>query len=213
MRAWQQHARYFDSIFGREDTNTLSKVRAFAKEHLTEKHDTMLYMFSGPDFLYATSFFPNASTYVLSRTRACRRHSAAHQPEPSAGRADAAELEASLGSILNYSFFITKNMKTQLNEGPVYGTLPVLLRFWPGPARPSTTSATCTWTSEGKIQRRRQEVAEIQRRRSAPTASRSCSPDGNRPEPDAVLFQHQPGRRQHRPQRLPRLLRQPRTSR
>ena len=26
----------------------------------------MLYMFSGPDFLYATSFFPNASTYVLA---------------------------------------------------------------------------------------------------------------------------------------------------
>jgi hypothetical protein len=26
----------------------------------------MLYMFSGQDFLYATSFFPNASTYVLA---------------------------------------------------------------------------------------------------------------------------------------------------
>ena len=26
----------------------------------------MLYMFGGPDFLYATSFFPNASTYVLA---------------------------------------------------------------------------------------------------------------------------------------------------
>ena len=26
----------------------------------------MLYMFSGPDFLYATSFFPSASTYVLA---------------------------------------------------------------------------------------------------------------------------------------------------
>lgn len=26
----------------------------------------MRYMFSGPDFLYATSFFPNASTYVLA---------------------------------------------------------------------------------------------------------------------------------------------------
>jgi hypothetical protein len=49
--AWQQHARYFDSIFAREDSAHLSKVRAFSKEFLTEKHDTMLYMFSGPDFL------------------------------------------------------------------------------------------------------------------------------------------------------------------
>ena len=33
---------------------------------MPNKHDTVLYMFSGQDFLYATSFFPNASTYVLS---------------------------------------------------------------------------------------------------------------------------------------------------
>ena len=63
---WQRHARYFDAIFEREDATTLSRVRAFAREHLADKHDTMLYMFSGPDFLYATSFFPNASTYVLA---------------------------------------------------------------------------------------------------------------------------------------------------
>ena len=25
----------------------------------------MFYMFSGPDFLYANAFFPNASTYIL----------------------------------------------------------------------------------------------------------------------------------------------------
>jgi hypothetical protein len=33
----------------------------------------------------------------------------------------------SMGSLFNYSFFITqKKMKTQLREGPVYGTLPIL---------------------------------------------------------------------------------------
>ena len=43
---WQQHARYFDSIFAREYSTKLSKVRMFAKEQLTDKHDTMLYMLS-----------------------------------------------------------------------------------------------------------------------------------------------------------------------
>ena len=57
---WAQHARFFDSIFAREDASTLAKVRAFSKEYLPQQHDTMLYMFSGPDFLYATSFFPSA---------------------------------------------------------------------------------------------------------------------------------------------------------
>ena len=64
--AWLSHARNLDSIFAREENAQLSKVRDFSKKYLSDKHDTMLYMFSGPDFLYATSFFPNASTYVLA---------------------------------------------------------------------------------------------------------------------------------------------------
>jgi hypothetical protein len=55
------HARNLNSMFAREESIQLSKVREFSKKYLTDKHDTMLYMFSGPDFLYATSFFPNAS--------------------------------------------------------------------------------------------------------------------------------------------------------
>jgi hypothetical protein len=38
-------------------------------------------------------------------------------------------LEISMGSLFNYSFFITQNMKAQLREGPVYGTLPILYVF------------------------------------------------------------------------------------
>jgi arylsulfatase A-like enzyme len=35
----------------------------------------------------------------------------------------------SLGSLFNYSFFITQNMKSQLREGPIFGTLPILYVF------------------------------------------------------------------------------------
>ena len=38
-------------------------------------------------------------------------------------------LEVSMASLLSYSFFITHNMRTQLREGPVYGTLPMLYVF------------------------------------------------------------------------------------
>ena len=126
---WQRHVRYFDALFEREDATTLSKVRDFAREHLTEKHDTMLYMFSGPDFLYATSFFPNASTYVLaglepagdvSQLTALKRPTLDYTLQ---------NIERSIGTLMNYSFFITHNMRTQLNAGPVYGTLPILYVF------------------------------------------------------------------------------------
>src|ERR1700722_7835916 len=126
---WAQHAHFFDSIFSREDANTLSKVRAFSKEHLPQQHDTMLYMFSGPDFLYATSFFPSASTYVLAGLEPV-----GDVPQLTSlprGSVDGSlrNIEGSLATILNLSFFITKNMKTQLTTGPVYGTLPILYVF------------------------------------------------------------------------------------
>jgi hypothetical protein len=126
---WAQHAHFFDSIFAREDANTLSKVRTFSKEHLPQQHDTMLYMFSGPDFLYATSFFPSASTYVLSGLEPVGDVPQLTSLPRGAVDGSLRNIEGSLGSILNLSFFITKNMKTQLTTGPVYGTLPLLYVF------------------------------------------------------------------------------------
>jgi hypothetical protein len=127
--AWQQHARYFDSIFAREENVHLSKVRAFSKEFLTDKHETMLYMFSGPDFLYATSFFPNASTYVLAGLEPSGDIPQLTNLSRGTVYASLRNLEVSMASLLSVSFFITNKMRTQLHEGPVYGTIPVLYVF------------------------------------------------------------------------------------
>jgi hypothetical protein len=126
---WQQHARYFDTIFAREDSVTLSKVRAFSRDQLPEKHEAVLYTFSGPDFLYATSFFPNASTYVLAGLEPVGDIPSLTSLGHPAIDGSLRNLETALGSLLSFSFFITKNMKTQLHEGPVYGTLPILYVF------------------------------------------------------------------------------------
>jgi hypothetical protein len=127
--AWQQHARYFDSIFGREEKRNLSEIRAFSKEHLPEKHDTMLYMFSGPDFLYANALFPTASTYVLAGLEPGGDIPLLTSLSRPVVDASLRNLEVSTNSLLNLSFFITKNMQRQLHEGPIYGTLPVILVF------------------------------------------------------------------------------------
>ena len=127
--AWLSHARNLDSIFAREESVQLSKVREFSKKYLTDKHDTMLYMFSGPDFLYATSFFPNASTYVLAGLEPVGSVPDLTNLSPSVIDGELRSLEASMSSLFSFSFFITQKMKTQLREGPVYGTLPILYVF------------------------------------------------------------------------------------
>ena len=127
--SWQQHANYFNSIFGQVDRNHLAKVRAFAKARLTTTHDTMLYMFSGPDALHALAFFPSASNYVLSGLEpAGDIPPLANLPRGTVERT-LRNLETELNSLLSLSFFITKNMRSQLNAGPVYGTLPVIYVF------------------------------------------------------------------------------------
>jgi len=127
--AWPSRARYFDSIFAREESAHLPKVREFSKKYLTDKHGTMLYMFSGPDFLYATSFFPNASTYVLAGLEPVGAVPDLASLSPLVINGELRNLEISTASLFNLSFFITQNMKTQLRNGPVYGTLPVLYVF------------------------------------------------------------------------------------
>ena len=127
--AWLTHARYFDSIFAREESAHLSKVREFSNKYLTDRHDTMFYMFGGPDFLYATSFFPNASTYVLAGLEPVGAVPELTSLSPLVINGELRNLEISTSSLFNFSFFITQNMKTQLRNGPIYGTLPVLYVF------------------------------------------------------------------------------------
>ena len=89
----------------------------------------MLYMFSGPDFLYATSFFPAASAYVLAGLEPVGIIPELAKLSPFVIDEELRNLESALGSLFNFSFFITQHMKSQLREGPIYGTLPILYVF------------------------------------------------------------------------------------
>ncbi|EJW13435.1 hypothetical protein A33M_3855 [Rhodovulum sp. PH10] len=127
--AWQQHARAFDAAFGRLERRQLEKIRAWSKAHLTRQKPTLFYMFSGPDFLYADAFFPNAETYVLSGLEPVGAvPDLADLPRGTLG-GELRQLQGSLDSILAYSFFVTKKMKTNLRAGRITGTLPVIYVF------------------------------------------------------------------------------------
>jgi hypothetical protein len=127
--AWQRHARFFDAAFAQLEQRQLSKIRAWAEVNLAAPRPTMFYMFSGPDFLYADAFYSKATTYVLSAL------------EPPGSVPDLARLprggvvtalydvERSMGSILSFSFFITKKMKVDLRADELNGTLPILYVF------------------------------------------------------------------------------------
>jgi hypothetical protein len=126
---WQRHARFFDSAFSQLDQRQLSRIRAWADVNLAAPRSTMFYMFSGPDFLYANAFYSKASTYVLSALEPPGSVPDFSRLPRGAVAASLGDVEHSLGSILNFSFFITKKMKTDLHTGGISGTLPILYVF------------------------------------------------------------------------------------
>jgi len=101
-------------------------VRAWSAGNLHRRGGNVFYMFSGPDFLYADAFFPEARNFVLCGT------------EPVGSVPDVTKLnlgpalyglEGSLNSVLNYSFFQTKQMRQDFSASQLNGTIPVLMVF------------------------------------------------------------------------------------
>lgn len=126
---WQRHAKFFDGAFAQLEQHQLAKIRNWADVNLAAPRPTMFYMFSGPDFLYANAFYPKASTYVLGALEPVGAVSdLTRLPRGSVGAA-LYNVERSLGSILSFSFFITKQMKVDLHANRVNGTLPILYVF------------------------------------------------------------------------------------
>src|SRR5436190_10032870 len=127
--SWQRHARFFDNAFGQLETRQLAKIRNWSETHLAAPRPTMFYMFSGPDFLYANAFYGKATTYVLSALEPTGQvPDLTKLPRGGVGAA-LYNVEHSLGSILSFSFFITKQMKSDLRAGQIGGTLPILYVF------------------------------------------------------------------------------------
>jgi hypothetical protein len=129
---WQQHATFFDQAWAKLAARQFVGIRDWEVNYLpdaTQPLPVVFYMFSGPDFLYARQFFPNASTYILAGTEPIG-------PLPDVLRfAGPAldpvlqNLQKSLNNVLSFSFFITKDMKTDLQRQELQGTLPIFYIF------------------------------------------------------------------------------------
>ncbi|HEX8311111.1 MAG TPA: hypothetical protein VF614_07330 [Chthoniobacteraceae bacterium] len=128
---WVEHATFFDDAWAKLDRRQLAPIRDWSANYLGNPGDRspVYYMFSGPDFLYAHAFFPNASQYILCGTEPIGNVPDLSAIPPEALAFALANLRKSLSSLLSWSFFITKDMKVDLRQNQLSGTLPVLMVF------------------------------------------------------------------------------------
>ena len=129
---WIMHSVELDRAWKRTGEQQLPAIAAWAPATMGpvyQQTGPAFYMFSGPDFLYAHAFFPNAGTYVLCGTEPIGAVPDLTNIPPDALPATLANLRKSLESFLNWSFFITREMKTDLTKTQLNGTLPLLYVF------------------------------------------------------------------------------------
>ena len=127
--AWQQHVDNFNSLFAKVENRQLTRIRSWSRAKLTSPSPVLFYMFSGPDFLYANAFFPNASTYVMSGLETTGPIPDLTKLSREARGRTFRNIEQSLSSIAAYGFFQTLDMRHNLAATGLTGTLPILYVF------------------------------------------------------------------------------------
>ena len=129
---WRNHANALDEAWFKKEYFQLGPIRAWMAVNAAEYYNssnTMYYMFSGPDFLYAHAFFPNANTYILAGLEPVGQVPDLSKVPPEKLAGDLSALRASMHTILQTHYFITKDMRTDLGRSNLGGTVPILYVF------------------------------------------------------------------------------------
>jgi len=128
---WQRYAQNMDELWRRFSVQRQPRIASFSRSQLggLRSPSTLWYPFSGPDLLFAEAFFPGSRTVLLSGLEGS-------EMLPDLATLNEAEMNTALDGLytslttaLSFSFFITKDMRVDLQRTRLKGTLPVVMVF------------------------------------------------------------------------------------
>jgi hypothetical protein len=129
---WQAHMAAMNSAFAALNSRQLNNIRIWRADFLAPVSagaKTCVYYFGGPDFLYADAFFPDCTTYVLVGLESVDAIPDLLTLQPAALEYTLENIQISLNTILQFSFFKTKDMREDFGRGELKGVLPILFVF------------------------------------------------------------------------------------
>ena len=125
------HKLRMDNLWATHQNAHRGPLQAWASSEIGDirNANAMFYPFSGPDFLFASALFPSAETYVL-----CGLEPA--EPLPRLSTLSQAEIDNGLtglhnavSTIMQSGYFITTEMRSDLQATRFRGVLPLLMAF------------------------------------------------------------------------------------
>ncbi|MFH0866355.1 MAG: hypothetical protein V1904_09170 [Bacteroidota bacterium] len=129
---WKNYSKSFDSAWNEVDERSLKKVKIWADSQLVDinkKTRTLFYPFSGPDFMYATKFFPDAEKYIMFGLEKVGSIPDITKLNDYTLSSLLYSVKMALQDIFDDSFFVTLKMCKQLNNADIDGVLPIILLF------------------------------------------------------------------------------------
>jgi len=127
---WKTHADSISVLFQTAERKNLSFMRQWAAAELPEGRDTaatLLYAFSGPDYLYANTFFPGAKKYILFGLEPVGRIPVLDTAKNQDLFFNA--IRRSLKTSLSRNFFITLHMSGDLRASEYNGVTSILMLY------------------------------------------------------------------------------------
>jgi hypothetical protein len=127
---WQAYAAAMNTAFAQLEQRQLSNIRVWSSDMIPPGGSkTCLYYFSGPDFLYADTFFPDCTTYILGGLEPVDPIPDLLTVPQSSLDSTLQNIQISLNTILQFSFFKTKDMREDFQRGQLKGVLPIIFVF------------------------------------------------------------------------------------
>jgi hypothetical protein len=127
---WQAHAAAMNTAFAQLEQRQLSNIRVWRADMIPAGGSkTCLYYFSGPDFLYADTFFPDCTTYILGGLESVDPMPDLLTVPQGSLISTLQNIQISLNTLLQFSFFKTKDMRMDFERGQLKGVLPIVFVF------------------------------------------------------------------------------------
>ena len=129
---WIAYSNAMNVAFSKLEQRQLRSMRTWRAAFLapaTQFSRVCLYFFSGADFLYADTFYPDCSTYILVSLEPVEPIPELQSVSPALLQNTLQTIEASLNTLVNFGYFQTRELRDYSQRSQLKGVLPLIFVF------------------------------------------------------------------------------------
>ena len=130
--AYQAHSTAFEQMWARYNEKYFTPMRSWSAAELASKIPAgapVFYFFGGPDAISPLALYPDAPDFIIGGLEPVGAIPDVEALPPQRLQAAMENLRKSTDVILSFGFFITKDMKGELEAGEFTGVAPIMLVF------------------------------------------------------------------------------------